>query len=564
MNPTSRPRVIDSATTRMREFASSVNWRRIALESALGLLDEIRSKVSAVTGELQGEYAADYLATLVPLAERAILDHHRAYGSVRWLWYLRRAPDELFSGDHGTTLGYDRTLAEALSWYQAPVDTMSHPTSVVFDTNIASFRHLARLIGRLKLLSQLHQWYRRIGKGAILDMSSRHAASHISEALDAAIRSYDTRNDRSHEVSWSGLGLAAVDPDTRLLNEMVGQQASTLCMTFHMSGSLWMPANYPDGKGGYSLAEVEGRHFLRLTKVQRILDPLSQGTEAKPPYLQEVASLIQLLLMVPAFFGRFPWALISTVQQGYFFVVNSALRSACNDYLPDLAAELTRSAPQVCWPDTYEAWKQQTDAIIPSLWPLRSGGVLRSLGPSTLVDITSASQALLQRVEFDRSPLLGNDRANAFELQCQEIIHESTWRPSVSLSGYRGRTLRRGGVALTDVDAIGSNKRTVLLISCKSLIYDREYDKGTFRVVRNTQTTVDKAVLDWSEVIAQLRLQPIGDNFDLSEFDAIIGVVCTPFIVYSSHPATLRFVADGLHACASALELRDWLRKLPL
>lgn len=112
---------------------------------------------------------------------------------------------------------------------------------------------------------------------------------------------------------------------------------------------------------------------------------------------------------------------------------------------------------------------------------------------------------------------------------------------------------------LTDIDAIGVKERKLLIVSCKSIIYDRDYDQGVFRIVKNTQATIDEAVVSWEEVVAELRRQPTGDNFDFSRFDEIIGVVCTPFAAYSSEDRTLAFVKANLRVSSSMLELRDWL-----
>ena len=112
---------------------------------------------------------------------------------------------------------------------------------------------------------------------------------------------------------------------------------------------------------------------------------------------------------------------------------------------------------------------------------------------------------------------------------------------------------------LTDIDAIGVKEGTLLIVSCKSIIYDRDYDQGVFRVIRNTQATVDEAVVAWEGVVAELRRQRTGENFDFSPFDEVIGVVCTPFAAYSNENRTLAFVKPNLRVSSSMLELRDWL-----
>jgi hypothetical protein len=63
----------------------------------------------------------------------------------------------------------------------------------------------------------------------------------------------------------------------------------------------------------------------------------------------------------------------------------------------------------------------------------------------------------------------------------------------------------------------------------------------------------------WLNLIDSLKANPVGENFDFSDFDRIYGVVCTSFAVYSDSEQTLSFVDDGLRACLSSSELETWL-----
>ena len=113
----------------------------------------------------------------------------------------------------------------------------------------------------------------------------------------------------------------------------------------------------------------------------------------------------------------------------------------------------------------------------------------------------------------------------------------------------------------TDIDALGSLGSTLLLVSCKSLIYDADYDKGTYRVIRNAQSTVDEAVEYWRSIASDVRLNPVGDNFDFSRFSTVLAIVCTPFVVYSDADGTLAYVDGNLRSCVSAAELDEWLHR---
>lgn len=507
---------------------------------------------------LDGVEAANYLQAIVPLTQDDILDRHSGYGPVRWLWYLRRAPDSLFDGDYGTTLAYDRLLAEMLSVQFTATDASAAPGRVAFRVDEAAFRHLVRYVGRVKLLSELHMLYRRVGKGAVLDASRPVLMAHTSEATERAIQIYDVRHDRSHEFIGAGLGLVSVSPN---FEQLVDESAAGEPMAFlsmRCSPSFPAPITYPNGAGGLSVVTVQVRHVMKKLSLSRILNPM--GDEGGiPDYLPGTAALLQLLMLVPAICLRVPWALSSITQQGYVFVGEERLRGIVNQHLPEVVEQLTLRTAGFAWPADFIQWCDALLAVTASLWPLSTGNVLRRFRDNFLIDTTGASQALLHRLELARSPLIGNLRARQFELQCQDLIDGTPWEPPPELKALRGRQLRQDGRVLTDIDAIGVRERTLLIVSCKSIIYDRDYDQGVFRVIRNTQATIDQAVVAWEGIVAELRRKLTGDNFDFSRFDEIIAVVCTPFAAYSNEDRTLAFVKPNLRVSSSILELRDWL-----
>lgn len=518
----------------------------------------VYAKCPPLQQTLAGIDAANYLQTIIPLTQADMLKQHSNYGSVRWLWYLRRAPDSLFEGNYGTTLGYDRLLAEILSSQFTAIDTSEAVERVAFRVNDSAFRFLARYVGRVKLLSHLHGLYRRVGKGATLDTSRPILMANTSEAIERAIQIYDLRHDRSHEFIGAGLGLVTIDPDFQQLvdERSAGEPMAFLSMAF--TRSFQAPVTYPDGAGGLSIATVNVRHVIKKLSLSRVLNPI--GVEGDiPDYIPRIAALIQLLMFVPAICVHVPWALSSITQQGYVFVGEERLRDIVDHHMREVIGQLAPLTPGFAWPVDFIQWRDSLFAVTASVWPLSSGNVVRRFRDNLLIDITGASQALLHRLELTRSPMIGNMRGEEFELQCQDIIDGTPWEPSPEVKSLRGRPLRQSGKIITDIDAVGVRERTLLIVSCKSIIYDRDYDQGEFRVIRNSQATIDDAAESWERVVAELRRHPMGENFDFSQFDEIIGVVCTPFVVYSSEERTLAFVKPNLRLATSILELREWL-----
>lgn len=552
------PLILDETVRQFQKLIDTTDWEKIAAQGAFETASRVYAKCPPPKGMLAGEEAATYLKAFMRLVQEDIFRQHNSYGRIRWFWYLRRVPDALFEGAYVTTLGYDKQLAEIFSSQFTANDVSQSAERVLFCVNSSVFRHVVRYIGRVKLMSQLHILYRRIGKGAVLDTSRPMFAAHSTETVNRAIKIYDTRQDRSFEFVGYGLGIVTIDPNfDKLLRASSGAEPVAF-LSFAITSSIPVPATFPNSAGGVFTATVNARHILKELNLTQILSPF--GPEgANPDYLPRVAALVQLLMLMPTFMAQVHWSLSSILQFGYFFIGERHASDIVGRRLPEIIDKLSPLTPGFTWPRNFIEWRDSLLAVSASTWPLGSGNVLRRFRDYFLVDTTGASHALLERLELNRSPLTGNLRAKTFELQCQDIIDNTQWKALPEISALRGRPLRRNGIHFTDIDAIGSNGKTLLIISCKSIIYDRDYDQGVFRVVRNCQTTIDEAVEHWSGIVSDLKQHPVGDNFDLSHFDEFIGIVCTPFPVYSSEERTLAYVAPNLRASSSILELRDWL-----
>lgn len=518
------------------------------------MLKTIRGECTPPQRYLQAEDAATYIANLIQLAEAYIAEAHATYGSVRWLWYIRRCPDALFAGQYNTTAGYDRTLAESISWFFPTVLNDATPARLAFDTSDSSLRHLCRFLACVKVLSDLHMCFRRAGKGSEIDTSRLLLTYKTDRESEDAMRVYDTRHSDSQQHVFMGLGMSLVEARDEELRK--DDDEFPFCLAFEIKDPVLAPIAYPH-EGKLLPAEIEVRHVLKFADLRPILDPLSDGG-LRPDYVAEVAPLVQLLMMLGPLSGDIPWLVSSVFQQGYFLVKGSALHEIVGAWLPRLN-ERIRTMTDAPLPETSQQWEGALSSLSPTLWPLRAGGVTRRVGDNVLIDVTGATRALIQRLEFHRSLRFSNERAARFELQCQAAIDASAWAGPEQIRALRGRPLRLGGRVVTDSDAIGAFGEKLLLVACKSLIYDREYDRGAFQAVRNAQGTVNEAVEHWAKVVDTLTLNRVGDNYDFSAFSEIAWVVCTPFVVYTTVKSNLEPRKDGLRTCVSLEELTEWL-----
>ncbi|MFB0705758.1 hypothetical protein, partial [Pseudomonas protegens] len=77
--------------------------------------------------------------------------------------------------------------------------------------------------------------------------------------------------------------------------------------------------------------------------------------------------------------------------------------------------------------------------------------------------------------------------------------------------------------------------------------------------IRNAASTVDQGVVFWSDIVDTLTANPTGENFDFSRYKRIIGVLCTPFAVYTSDAKALSITVDELRWASSLDELVTFL-----
>ncbi|MEO8185489.1 MAG: hypothetical protein ABI895_42315 [Deltaproteobacteria bacterium] len=193
-------------------------------------------------------------------------------------------------------------------------------------------------------------------------------------------------------------------------------------------------------------------------------------------------------------------------------------------------------------------------------WPLLAGPVIRREGTAVCVDLAAATWRFLSLVPPTFGGEVANRRALRFEDSVQAAVDESPWRAPDDIRVLRRRPLRIAGQVVTDIDSVASSNETILLISCKSIVYRPELDAGMHKAVRNAAAAVEAAVADWQSKVERIRTHPVGDNYDLSRFHRILGVVCTPTPIWVClGPATER-ISVGLSAACSLGALAHWAR----
>lgn len=179
------------------------------------------------------------------------------------------------------------------------------------------------------------------------------------------------------------------------------------------------------------------------------------------------------------------------------------------------------------------------------------GRVLVEQNDALTVDLASLAWHLSLELRIDPKVggALANEGASRFEQTVQGLVDGSVLAPPATLRELRGRTLRFAGKQITDIDAMASTSGKLILISCKRFGVGVDYIAGDYRAVRNMESRANRAIEDWSKVIAFFRRNKKGDNYDFTGFE-IDGIVVAPELVLSTDQRSREFVELGIRALA--------------
>ncbi len=236
------------------------------------------------------------------------------------------------------------------------------------------------------------------------------------------------------------------------------------------------------------------------------------------------------------------------------------------DYGPmfdELVSVIKSLFPGADLPDTLVQLLNDMERLEIRAQPLLPGVILGDK-KWIIVDHANVQTRLEMMLQF---PALGgrtgNQRGFHFEEAIQSHIDASSWMPSDELRAMRQvHLVRRGDSRLdmiTDIDAIGESGDTLLIISCKAIIFSVGQDIGEYDALKTARLRLDEAVLKWQDVKAELLESPIGQNYNFSRYSKIIAIVCTPNVVYTESELSLSYEVSNLRKAATAPEFIDWL-----
>jgi hypothetical protein len=496
-----------------------------------------------------GPQLAEYLHECRKVVEDLISERSSGYSACRWLFYLRRLPNQSFPSYQGGLDPYKIALSEAITGRIARA--LNDPDPLDYPLHEPVLNRVLRFSQEILYLVNLHAALHQVAK----DVPFRFERSAIpiprpSSATSKALWLFDWRVGSFDQKPLARLGTevhgaASTDRVSNVFALVPRREKTEWVRTPESPHDQMDP---PQIVANYGIQVFDFAELGQLISDRRIDSPL---------YSDEAGALLVILRIAAEMFSD-PSFSRPLLEVGYIPMNKTTFFDVVSPLFDDAEHAVHSTIPNLRVPNSKETLLRELEEMRGSPWPILPGPVVRSCREIIYLDLASATMRLNQAFEFPRvAGAQANARAEHFETSVQSVVDRSRWADSRTRP-LQGRTLRYQGKPLTDIDAIGSREDKLLLISCKSVLY-AEYDTADYRVLRNAADVVQRAVVTWNEVCSFLRDKRVGDNYDFSEYHDIVGVICTPVVVYVPLGLATARVAEGLLAAVSISELRVWL-----
>jgi hypothetical protein len=508
----------------------------------------------SLRGEAAWEAAAGFHNALLETTMRLVND----LSSGEWLWYLRRWGDPFEINALSTTGPYCQRLAETITGRsRARGPALPRSESVLLDLGDTRIRKICRLRDAVILLYETHSLLRWAGKNSEITFRVRSRPAWTpSQELKDSVALYDAR---WSEGGGSPLAGAALHEPVRLTDK--ANLRTSIPITFRLPKTASIPLPPENVKG---FTSVYGQYIFALFDLARIphlMDESLSIDERWPNGLAEVIALLMTCLDESFLLD----GIINFTSRGYRVTRYPDLQSQLQASVDFLSSGGHPLIPSRVVPTDAARVTQYLLSYQGSTWPPRPGAPLRRLDSQDrlCVDLLSAGELLFDLIR--RPPLQGADAvtwSTYMEQHTQKMIDASAISSPPDVRALRGRTLRRRGNAITDVDAVAVAGPDLLLISCKGRAMTDAYERGEYGDVLNVQALVKAAEVDLRRVITDLNLDRTGDNFDFSRFRRVMGVVVLPFVPFLPIGRLTEEIAPGLRCVVAVSELEQWARSL--
>ncbi|MEX5298220.1 hypothetical protein RCG67_05520 [Kocuria sp. CPCC 205292] len=481
------------------------------------------------------------------------------YPAAQWLWMLRRVDLQFVSdGDLASTAMEVIRIAENLTGEstQTKFRRRASGSLLSFDITDTMMSDLARVLLISGEFKTLYSWQRRVVKGQSIQVCDDDIPSLVpNSVIDTALHLLDFRSMDGPLNVWHPM-LRRIPTEDEAAKSTKGNTI------FVASRAVPAGQGKPEAK---KTLELNFQKTLNFKLMLLYVSPHYDGASLSASIGRDEATKVAALVILGSALTRFnltpgmPKDPHAGMARGWI-IFNSTLEEWLAANFDDICS------PEI-WPNyLQDVVPQKSSDIMPLVLGLYDFGGISAPGPlvrrleggDIIIDLYALSEELIQRFRFGISSggETVNGPADRFELDVQNVIDMSIFAPDSKVRQMRGKSLLDLGRPITDLDAIAVLGNTLIGIDCKNYPTLREYDAGDFRTVRNAASKVKDACSRWAEKMKYLQSHRVGQNYDLSSFDNIVGVVVTPSLMYTGEPSCEEVVFSDE---SSGVEIRRYM-----
>lgn len=531
------------STDQIVALISKKELERVFQDLDSSLNDLVTSKLSyPCSSVFDPLLVQNYFTQVKRLLHERSVQLAQIFAPYEWVYHLTRLPKYFMAGDLESTFTYDLNLA----LYISSLSRIKKIKPVVEETPIGACRklplttkklkHLARFVRLIKHLSHIDVCLRRLSKGIkyIAPLKNNYLPLEvIDKKLVENIKAFDAKKEIAHRAVSSFFSPAGFTDATQIDDLSLDSDINGVSIPLIISGvedpiSLPIKINNPETvkiKPNYLILpkslNVLGEYFLRLNRAYKVFDNKSL--------------FLVLLSLLTAFTAivRFNLNLISFYSFGYFLVNKKSFERHIKDVFEEIKLDLEKAFSLSVDAELEELLKfvYRRDDRYPCYGPF---AIDTKTDNQLCINFFSSSSRLSSELEHQIvAGEVANIRGSYFEERLQYEINSTERKPAEDVLQIISLTsLNLDGQKITDIDAAFVYEGHLILVSAKSYIYNSKYDSGDYAYIRNTKEKLEKDIIHWRAVIQKLNENPVGDNYDLSEYLPLEGIICTPSVFY--------------------------------
>ncbi|HCH5091126.1 hypothetical protein [Vibrio parahaemolyticus] len=496
----------------------------------------------------------------IPKVEQEIKKLVDKYPRYHWKYLIARLPKSVLQGNLETTYTFGAHLLESCTSFSTrdidENELYKDGNYVIISPTAEVQKDFACLLGYACALRQLYVILRTSSKGVDyqLTVESPFPERIEVDSIIRAIELYDKRNEvgfNSYAPTKSGFSLEQFKFKHKSDIVIVSSINSSPYQDY-IPKSLKKPKNKKYTMINYSIYPFDLNTIYENFAKEKV----------DFPWPDEVLEII-VIIKFSSWCLKKGWVFAPDIcENGYYLLIKDFVINALGQVVLELNQEFSERFGVEVTISGQDLVEKYMKPVRNEMYP-GNAALFFDAGKMIGVDMVSVLPVLMSVMEYtSKQGNVANYRGNFFEVQTQNMIDNSIFKPDENIHLFIGKHLKLSQRTITDFDAILVKDNVLVAVSCKSMLQGDAYDKGDYKSIRNAKTSLEKYVREWRDKVSIINSNKVGDNYDFSGFDEVIGIVLTPNVFYVDVDYHSETKLTGLFESMSTTELASWLNEI--